>query len=235
MNRIVTPAFQGRITPGRGLAVSAGLRGSLVSRRGAEGGRVTLLSGVEPEQLQAGRGVQISGRDLVVSAAPPEAVQATREDTRLVRLWGKLKGTIGTDAFESPDWVSVAQISRLSGAPLTTDGVFWEATQLFQVMQGETLFERTYTLTLEARIHALALGPYFPELGEYESGLRDFGSQRGPYLLTLEETVRMIGRPVERVKLHEVTLPLRGAFTKKFQASQPGVFTELRPISIIRI
>lgn len=142
---------------------------------------------------------------------------------------------MGEEAIGWPDWRSVAQVSRLSGEPLETDGVFWEGTQLFQLPQGETLLERSYTLTLEARIHAPSLGPYFPEHGKFESDLRDFGSPRGPYRLTLEETVRMTGRPVERVKLHEVTLPLRGAFTKQFQAQQPGVFTELRPISIIRI
>lgn len=91
MNRIISPNFSGRLTAGRGLAVSAGLRGALVSRRG-EGGRATLLSGVEPEQLIAGRGVQISGRDVVVSAGPAQAVPVARADTRIVRLWGKIEG-----------------------------------------------------------------------------------------------------------------------------------------------
>ncbi|MEQ1751151.1 MAG: hypothetical protein ABL974_17115, partial [Prosthecobacter sp.] len=147
MNRIVTPSFQGRITAGRGLAVSAGLRGSLVSKRGASGGRSLLLAGVEPEQLRAGRGVQISGRDVIVQADAQTTTERAEETWELV-IWGRIRGSFLTP-FDT-GLVTCGGVFRASGEMWASS--LWESTQIVAGTDADDEnFTRSFTLELQSR------------------------------------------------------------------------------------
>lgn len=243
MNRIETPQLQGRITAGRGLAVSAGLTSTLISRRGAvaKGVRVPIPEGAGT--LVMGRGVRMSGRDLVVTPPPVNVTPAQRTDARRVTIWGKIEqrhvfsGVVSETA--GGNWFPATKVAGEGGADgnfLRNDSLFWQTTQLVDVTYpegGSTHFE--FVLELTARLHLPASGPYFPDLFVHESDLYEFGSPRGPYLLELEEYVSQVGRPYERVTTHRLQLPATGSVRRRFQASRPGVFCELLPISITRI
>lgn len=217
MNRIVTPSFQGRITAGRGLAVSAGLRGSLVSRRGASGGRAVLLAGVEPEQLRTGRGVQISGRDVIVQADAQSATERA-EDTWELVIWGRVHGS-----FLSPfdtGWVTCAGVFRESGEMWASS--LWESTQIVAGKDADDEnFTRSFTLELQSR--------------SQDGGIVDFATAiyRLPVRLVIEEIEDALDGSGAVVRTHEITVPRTGA-SQSFAPSSPTQNTILRLKSIER-
>lgn len=234
--RITTPSLTGRLA-GRGVVWSQGLSTVVISRRGQASGRGELI-GIHPDRVQAGRGVQISGNEVIVQPPPSQAEFVRPADTRVIRLWGKVAGTFDGVAFASPDWVAAAIVFRADGS-LGIDGDFWEGTQIFSLAHedGSTV-TRDFTLTLEARRHQPNRGPWVVDTTTnttmQESDLREFGSPVGPYRLTLSEYVRQAGRPEEEVRQHVLIIPANGSVSKAFRAQQPETFTELKPVSIIR-
>lgn len=232
---ITTPTLTGRIA-GRELAWSQGLKTVAISRRGGSGGRGELI-GIHPDRVQAGRGVQISGNEVIVQPPPAQAEFVKPADTRVIRLWGKIAGTFDGESFASPDWVAAAIVLRADGS-IGVDGDFWEGTQLLNLTrEGGDRLVREFTLTLEARRHQPDRGPWYPDplsVRIQESNLRAFGAPVGPYRLTLSEIVRQAGRDEEEVRQHVLILPANGAVSKAFRPQQPELFTELQPLSITR-
>lgn len=217
MNRIVTPSFQGRLTAGRGLAVSAGLRGSLVSKRGASGGRSVLLAGVEPEQLRAGRGVQISGRDVIVQ---PDAltVPGVTEETWELVIWGRVRGSFLTP-FDT-GLVTCAGVYRASSEMWA--GSLWGDTQIVAGTDAEDeIFTRSFTLELQSR--------------SQDGGMADFETAiyRLPVRLVIEEIEDKPDGSGTVVRTHEITVPRTGG-SQSFSPSSPSQNTILRLKSITR-
>gem|GEM_PF-6456661 len=178
----------------------------------------------------SGRGITVN--DGMITMAPSASVpkESPPDDWQLV-VFGRLKVTFG-DEREWSSWSTTAGVFRQSGS--LWSNYFWEATQLIAIppVEGHSL-QRSFKLELQTRGVRRRTGPGVGT-GTEDMALLETSEYYLPIRLVLGEYDTESVGVGEPIRTHTIDIR-RAVVSRTFTPSAPTQFTELFPISIIRI
>lgn len=183
-------------------------------------GRARILEWVQRLKLQGGRGAVVQGSMVSLQPAIDQPRKAPPVESWQVYVFGTAQVNLNGDLFTVEE---LATTVARDAPGLVLNTFFWEQTQVFSTTteEGQHLFRRV-RLGLTAR--AIPQG---------ETVAIDNGWRAPDFILVLEEINHINPGPV--IRTHEIPIIGGESAVFPFEATEPGVGTELRPVTVRRI